>query len=96
MHHYRLDRITLARLEPGSFARDPAFDLSTHAARAFGSFHTNAEYGEVTWRFTPAAAPTAREFLFHPTQDMSEGEDASLTVRFTASGYPEMAWFFYM
>ena len=96
MQHYRLDRIASARLEADSFARDPAFDLSTHAARAFGSFHTDAEYGEVVWRFAPAAAPTAREFLFHPTQEMTEGEDGSLTVRFTASGHLEMAWHLYM
>lgn len=96
MQHYRLDRITSARLEADSFARDPGFDLSTHAARAFGSFHTDAEYGEVVWRFAPAAAATAREFLFHPTQEMTEGEDGSLTVRFTASGHLEMAWHLYM
>jgi predicted DNA-binding transcriptional regulator YafY len=96
MQHYRLDRITSARLEAGSFARDPGFDLATHAARAFGSYHTDAEYGEVLWRFTPAAAATAREFLFHPTQELSEAEDGSLTVRFFASGHLEMAWHLYM
>ena len=37
MQHYRLDRITTARLEADSFARDPDFDLTTHANRAFGS-----------------------------------------------------------
>lgn len=96
MQHYRLDRITSAKLEADSFARDPAFDLSTHAARAFGSFHADAEYAEVIWRFSPAAASTARDFLFHPTQEMSEEEDGSLTVRFTASGHLEMAWHLYM
>ena len=96
MQHYRLDRITSARLEADSFARDPAFDLTTHAARAFGSFHADAEYGEVVWRFSPAAAATARDFLFHPTQEMTDGEDGSLTVRFTASGHLEMAWHLYM
>lgn len=96
MQHYRLDRINAARLEADSFARDPAFDLSTHAARAFGSFHTDAEYGEVVWRFSPAAAATARDFLFHPTQEMTEEADGSLTVRFTASGHLEMAWHLYM
>lgn len=96
MQHYRLDRIASARLEADSFARDPAFDLTTHAARAFGSFHTDKEYGEVVWRFAPAAAATAREFLFHPTQEMTEVEDGSLTVRFTASGHLEMAWHLYM
>ena len=96
MQHYRLDRITSARLEADSFARDPAFDLTIHAARAFGSFHADAEYGQVIWRFSPAAAPTARDFLFHPTQVMTEDEDGSLTVRFTASGHLEMAWHLYM
>ncbi len=95
MQHYRLDRIASARLEADSFARDPTFNLTTHAARAFGSFHSDAEYGEVVWRFAPAAAPTAREFVFHPTQDLTEGEDGSLTVRFTASGHLEMAWHLY-
>lgn len=96
MQHYRLDRITQARLEPDSFARDPAFDLTAHAARAFGSFHADHEYAEVVWRFTPAAAPTARDFLFHPTQVMTEEPDGSLTVRFAASGHLEMAWHLYM
>lgn len=67
IQHYRLDRITSARLEAESFGRDPSFDLTTHAARAFGSYHTGAEYGEVLWRCTPSSAATSREFLFHPT-----------------------------
>lgn len=92
MQHYRLDRIASARLEADSFARDPGFDLTTHAAQAFGSFHAEDEYGKVHWRFSPAAAATARDFLFHPTQEMTYESDGSLTVRFTASGYLEMAW----
>lgn len=96
LQHYRLDRIRSARLEPDSFARDPDFDLTTHASRAFGSFHADHEYGEVVWRFSPAAAATAQEFLFHPTQQMNFEEDGSLTVRFSASGHLEMAWHLYM
>jgi len=96
MQHYRLDRIVSARLEADSFARDPGFDLTTHASRAFGSFHAEDEFGDVIWRFTPAAAPTAREFMFHPSQILTEEEDGSLTVRFTASGHLEMAWHLYM
>jgi len=63
MKQFRLDRITSARLEASSFERDPDFDLATHAARGFGSYLDPSEYGEVVWRFTPAAAPTARDFL---------------------------------
>ncbi|TCP41362.1 helix-turn-helix transcriptional regulator [Rhodovulum marinum] len=93
--HFRLDRVGAARLEPHSFQRDPDFDLDAHAARAFGSFHNEAEYGEVVWRFAPSAAPTAREFVFHPHQEMTEEEDGSLTIRFHASGWLEMAWHLY-
>jgi predicted DNA-binding transcriptional regulator YafY len=96
MQHYRLDRITNARLEADSFARDRDFDLTTHANRAFGSYHADQEYGEVVWRFSPAAAETAKEFMFHPTQEVTREADGSLLVRFIASGHLEMAWHLYM
>lgn len=95
IRHFRLDRIASARLEPESFARDAGFDLAAHAARAFGSFHDEAEYGEVVWRFAPEAAAVAREFVFHPGQEMTEEADGALTLRFHASGHLEMAWHLY-
>ena len=93
--HYRLDRIARASLLQNSFVRDPDFDLGQHAARAFGSFHSEAEYGPVELRFAPAAAAVARSFLFHPDQQMRDEDDGSLTVRFTAGGWLEMAWHLY-
>jgi predicted DNA-binding transcriptional regulator YafY len=95
LRHFRLDRIAEARIEADSFVRDPAFRLEEHAARAFGSFHDPAEYGPVIWRFAPKAAATAREFLFHPLQQVTEEPDGALTVRFQASGWLEMAWHLY-
>ncbi len=95
LQHFRLDRIRAARLDAQTFVRDAEFDLSAHAARAFGSFHAEGEYGEVVWRFTPAAAEAAREFVFHPRQVLSEEADGHLTVRFHASGWLEMAWHLY-
>jgi predicted DNA-binding transcriptional regulator YafY len=95
MQHFRLDRITEARLQATSFARDPDFDLNAHAARAFGSYFAAAEFGEVVWRFSPAAAPTARAFQFHPAQQMTDDPDGGLTVRFHAAGHLEMAWHLY-
>lgn len=93
--HFRLDRISEARATGASFARDPDFDLEAHAARAFGSYHDDGEYGEVIWRFSPAAAPVAREFVFHPRQELTENPDGTLTVRFHAAGQLEMAWHLY-
>jgi predicted DNA-binding transcriptional regulator YafY len=95
MKQFRLDRITSAQLESESFARDPGFDLVTHAKRGFGSYLDPSEYGEVVWRFTPAAAPTAREFIFHPDQELTEEPDGALTIRFHAAGHLEMAWHLY-
>lgn len=63
--------------------------------RSFGAFHSQDEYGENVWRFSPHAAPNARDFRFHPDQTMEEHEDGSLTVRFKASGHVEIAWFLY-
>lgn len=93
--HFRLDRISRAELGADSFPRDPDFDLPRHCARAFGSYHSAAEYGPVVWRFAPSAAPVARDFVFHPDQQVETEADGSLVVRFTASGWLEMAWHLY-
>lgn len=89
---YRIDRIISAKITASSFVRDPDFDLDAFAAKAFGSFHSEAEFGHVVWRFAPSAAAAAREFEFHPTQKMVDEPDGSLLVQFTASGWVEMAW----
>lgn len=95
VQHFRVDRIAQASLLPVSFRRDPDFDLARHAALAFGSFHDPREYGEVVWRFRPDASAVARDFLFHPDQEMTGEADGSLVVRFRASGHLEMAWHLY-
>ena len=51
--------------------------------------------GLVVWRFSPAAAATAREFMFHPDQVMTDQADGGLIVTFRASGWVEMAWHLY-
>ena len=96
LRHFRLDRIHSIQIEAQSFNRDPEFSLEDHASRAFASFQSDEEYGEVIWRFSTAAAPTAREFLFHPQQETTEDADGRIIVRFKASGHLEMAWHLYM
>jgi predicted DNA-binding transcriptional regulator YafY len=95
LRHFRVDRIHAASLLGSSFVREPGFDIAAHAARAFGSYRDEARYGEVIWRFTPEAAPTARDFVFHPGQRYEDQLDGSLVVRFHASGWLEMAWHLY-
>lgn len=90
---YRLDRITAMNGSVEVFKRDPEFDVEQYSALAFGSFFSEKEYGPVRWRFAPSAATNARDFVFHPTQVMSELADGGLLVSFTASGWLEMAWY---
>ncbi|WP_428925417.1 helix-turn-helix transcriptional regulator [Marinibacterium sp. SX1] len=95
MRRFRLDRIETAEITGQAFARDPEFDLEAFSALSFGSYHAEAEFGPVEWRFSPRAAPVARQFLFHPDQQLTDETDGSLTVRFRASGHLEMAWYLY-
>ena len=92
---FRLDRISDAKITGQSFVRDMDFDLTTYASQSFGSFHSQAEFGLVVWRFSQAAAATAREFLFHPGQVMTDQADGGLNVSFSASGWIEMVWHLY-
>ena len=93
--HFRLDRMTSARLLPELFSRRDDFDLADHSARAFGSYHSEAEYGPVVWRFAPEVSDVAGSFVFHPRQELTREPDGALTVRFCASGWLEMAWHLY-
>jgi predicted DNA-binding transcriptional regulator YafY len=47
---------------------------------------------DVRWRFHPRAADEAREYLFHPNQQLEHADDGSLLVSFRAGGKLEMAW----
>lgn len=89
---YRLDRIIKMDGTATLFERDPEFDIETYSTFAFGSYFSKTEHGLVRWRFTPRAAPAAREFAFHPTQVLTDMADGHLLVEFTASGWVEMAW----
>lgn len=93
--HFRLDRIEEAEVTDEWFARDPDFSLARHAARAFGSYHDDSQYGEVIWRFALEAAERAASWRFHPDQTTRFLEDGRLEVRFRAGGWLEMAWHLY-
>lgn len=92
LRHFRLDLITDARVTDQWFARDADFSLADYAARAFGAFQDETQYGEVIWRFAPEAADRAAEWRFHPSQTAELLPDGRLEVRFVASGWLEMAW----
>lgn len=90
---YALSHIRQVRIGEAGFRRDPAFSLQTFAERSFGVFQEQPM--EVVWRFRPDTAPIARDYLFHPNQQMEQQRDGSLIVRFRAGGLTEMAWHLY-
>lgn len=92
---FRLDRMAAFAPTSERFARPEGFDLHRHAHKGFGAFIEEREVGPVVWRFAPAAAEAARDFLFHPTQRVEHQDDGSLIVRFEACGHLEMAWHLY-
>jgi predicted DNA-binding transcriptional regulator YafY len=95
LRHYRVEDISVAELLPTSFEIPADFSLADYAQRAFGSFHNDAEFGEVAWKFAQGAADRARRFQFHPQQQVEELDDGSIIVRFKASGHLEMCWHLY-
>ena len=90
---FRLPNIEEVRLLDASFIRDQAFSLKAFAERSFGVYQEDPV--EVRWRFSPEAATSAEEFLFHPTQKLKRRSDGSLDVTFQAGGLLEMAWHLY-
>lgn len=95
LRRFRLDRIAHVEITNDWFEKDKDFNLEAYAAQSFGSFHADAEVSRVVWRFSPAAAAAAREFEFHPKQEIVEQDDGGLLVIFEASGLVEMAWHLY-
>ncbi|HEX4079305.1 MAG TPA: WYL domain-containing protein [Rhizomicrobium sp.] len=82
----------IERIEPLEkyFTRKRGFSLQAYAERSFGVFQEKPV--RVVWKFSPKAAPDAKDFLFHPTQKLEPQKDGSLIVRFRAGGLQEMAW----
>jgi predicted DNA-binding transcriptional regulator YafY len=91
--NFALSNVKRVEVLDRSFSRRRGFSLKAYAERSFGVFQE--EPFDVEWRFSPEAAPDAREFLFHPTQTVTDEPDGSLTVRFRAGGALEMAWHLY-
>jgi predicted DNA-binding transcriptional regulator YafY len=90
---YRLSNIMQVQATNEPFERDPAFSIHDFARRSFGVFQE--EPFNVAWKFNPAVAAEAREYLFHPDQMTEELPDGSLVVRFRAGGALEMSWHLY-
>lgn len=92
---WRIDRMSGVKVVEKPAEVPSEFDITTFAKRSFGAFHSEEEFGEVEWRFSPKVAGNVLSFRFHPDQTMTVNDDGSVTVRFSASSHLEMAWALY-
>jgi predicted DNA-binding transcriptional regulator YafY len=89
--HYILNQI--ASVKPSvKYFDAKEFDIHKYAGKSFGVWIAHGGGYDVKWRVMPSAAERARQFVFHPTQRVSEQKDGSLIVEFTADGLKEMVW----
>ena len=91
--NFALSSVEQAEVLDEGFARQTDFSLERYTEQSFGVFQ-EAPF-DVVWKFSPRAAPDAREFMFHPSQSKTEQSDGSLVVHFRAGGAREMAWHLY-
>lgn len=92
-HHFILSNIQEIEILPETYNIPDDFSLEKFTERSFGVFQE--EPFEVEWLFDKDAASDAKRFIFHPTQEMIENPDGSLTVKFKAGGRREMDWHLY-
>ncbi len=90
---YSLSNIKHIEILEDSFARDQEFSLESYMQNSFGVFQ-EAPF-DVVWKFSPDAAPDAKEWHFHSSQSFEELDDGSLIARFRAGGRTEMDWHLY-
>lgn len=87
---FSLSNIQRVEITEWPFERSDDFSLTEYARQSFGVFQE--EPFDVAWKFSPAAAGDAKNFLFHPSQITEEQPDGSLIVRFRAGSLLEMCW----
>lgn len=66
------------------------FDLTEYSKQSFGVFH--GEILDVTLSFDTEVANEALYYNFHPTQQIKQEDDGTVTVNFKASGSLEIIW----
>lgn len=86
---FRVDRIQSIKLLDEHFEIDPTFDREAHFASAFQHEVGGVPQEMVIW-FDAPTAPYIRERRWHPTQQIEEHSDGSLTLRFVVRGLNEV------
>ncbi len=93
VHHFILTNIMEVEILDELYQIPKSFDLEKYSERSFGVFQE--EPFEVEWLFDKESASDAKRYIFHPSQEMIENPDGTLTVKFKAGGRVEMDWHLY-
>lgn len=91
-HNYSITGIQEVEILPQTFNADN-FSLKEYAEESFGAWHE--EPFDVEWLFDAETALEAKNFIFHPKQELIENPDGTLTAKFRAGGRVEMDWHLY-
>lgn len=86
---FRVDRIQAIKLLEQTFEIDPTFDAKAHFEMAF-QHEVGGIPTQISIWFETATAPFIRERRWHPTQQIEEHADGSLTLHFVARGLSEV------
>lgn len=86
---FRVDRIRSLEVLDETFQIDPTFDAQDHFELAFQHEVGGVPVAISIW-FDPVTAPYIRERRWHPTQQIEEHPDGSLTLNFVARGLNEV------
>lgn len=90
IHTFILSNIKNVEIMPNTFVSDENFSLEEYAKGSFGIYRE--EPFECEWLFDKEVAGEAKNFIFHPDQNITENADGSLTVKFKTGGMLEMSW----
>lgn len=86
---YRLDRMGGVKVSAMAGEARDDFDLDNWVAQSFGIWRDAQE--EIILRALPHCADRARNWRFHPKQQLDQQDDGSIIIRFRASGLQELA-----
>ncbi len=86
---FRVDRIRELQVLKEKFVQDPNFNAKEHLSKIFQS-EVGDKPGPVTIWFDASTAPYVRERRWHPTQEIQEHLDGSVTLQLIVGGLNEL------
>lgn len=86
---FRVDRIKQIKILPDTFTVDPNFDKEKHLQQIF-QYEVGGKTFTVKVKFNAQTAPFIRERKWHPSQEIEEHQDGSLTLTLQSSGLNDL------